>query len=161
MDVAGGAGTPDDERIVRVGHDVRARCGRQCRPPTPRHHAHLVRAIELVTREVQEHDGRTRCRREDPREVDLVHLEHGARCVGPGQRGDQARWHVGAGLVADDRVARRTEPHRDEPGRRGLAVGPGDEGHLAASAQVFEEVRVDPETGPATGDRALAATQPA
>ena len=44
----------------------------------PGDHAHLVGPIELVPRQVQQDHGGRRCRREHPRQVDLVGLEHGA-----------------------------------------------------------------------------------
>ena len=100
-------------------------------------------------------------RGEHPREVDLVHLQDGAVGVRPGQRGDVTRWHVRPGLVAHDRVARGGERHRQQPRRRGLAVGPGDQSHLAPGAQVLEQLRIEPQPGPSAGHRSLAAARAA
>ena len=128
------ARAPRHQRVVGVRHDVRVRrCG-QCRTPAAGHHANLVRTVELVPRQVQQDDGSRRGRRQHAGEVDLVHLEDGTPRIGSSERGDMARRHVGAGLVAHDGVARRAQPHRQQPRRRRLPVGPGDEGHLAPRA---------------------------
>ena len=58
--VAGRPGPPHHERVVGVRHDVRVRCGRQRRPPAAGDHAHLVGAVELIARQVQEQHGRGR-----------------------------------------------------------------------------------------------------
>ena len=55
----------------------------------------------------------------------------------------------------------RAERHREQPCRRGLPVGARDERDLATRAQVLEQPGVEPESGPAPGDRALAAPEPA
>ena len=159
--VARDTGPPDHQRVVGIRDDVGVRRRGERRPPATRHHPHLVGAVQLVTRQVeQHHDDRPR-RGEHPREVDLVHLQDGAVGVGSGQCGDMTRRHVRPGLVAHHLVTGGAERHRQQPRRRGLAVRPGDECHLAPRAQVLEELRIEPQPGPASGDGSLAAARAA
>ena len=78
---------PDHERVVGVRHDVGVRRRRQCGPPAPGHHAHLVRAVQLVTRQVQQHHRRRRPRRHTRGRHTSSTSRTGSGTSRPGQRG--------------------------------------------------------------------------
>ena len=155
--VTGHARTPGHERVVRVGDDMGVGRRGQCGAPAACHHANFVRAVELVPRQVQQHDSDGRGRRQHPREVDLVDLEDDPRRARPDESGDMTRRHVRPRLVAHHRVTGGSKGNRQQARGGRLSVRPGDERNLSSRAQVLEELRVEAEPGPAPGNGALAA----
>ena len=167
--VRDGARRPGHEWVVAVGHDPRAPDGRRLHQggtPPRRGHPHLVGAVQLVAREVQEHH-RDGCElRQRARQVALVHLQHGgaagvARPRRLRQRGGVARRHVGAGRIGHHRPPPCRERGDEERRRRRLAVGAAHEGHLPRPRQVPHEVRLEGERHPAARHRAAAEAEPA
>jgi hypothetical protein len=117
-----------------------------------------VGPVELVAREVQEDDDLGRGLPEHRRHVQLVRLEHGGRARAVVERAEDARSHVGAGRVRGHLAA---EGRGDEPGRRRLAVGAGDEDGAAPAGEGAQRVRRDRESDAAAHDRAGAAAEAA
>ncbi len=137
-------GGPGDQRVVGVGD--RGRAGQLGTKITPqaRDPPGLVRPVELVTADVEQYD---RARLDLPGHLgqpDLVHLERGSRVVGRfGQSCQHARRHVGATAVAADR-AERAQRAGQQPGGRGLAVGPADAGDHLPGHDLGQDPRGDP-----------------
>jgi hypothetical protein len=135
------SGRPGHQRIVGVRDDPAAGGGGQGRPPAAREHPDLRRAVHLIPAQVQQHHHPGAGLLQHRGHELLVHLEHGQGGVrGLGERGDQARLHVGTERVGRDLLPHGTERGRDQPGRGGLPVRAGHQDDLPPAREQREQI---------------------
>ncbi len=137
------------DRVIGVGDDLGARRGVDAESvaPTRRGAAHLFHPIELVARQVQQHDDLGPRRLDHGGKPALVDLGDQPRArfnVGVHQHRDQAAWQVGAVVVAYDRPGEGGGV-REEPRGGGLAVGAAHENGGAPRGEDVQRLGLDPQ----------------
>lgn len=156
--VGGGGGGPHDERVVGVGDDDGLRAG-EALAPLLGEHPGLGGAVELVAGEVEQRDHLGLGVPGHAGQVLLVHLDDAVLRLRPaGQRGGDARGHVRAERVGDDRAA-GAQRLRDEAGRGGLAVGRRDQDDVQVLREPAQKVGVELQRHPAADHRSAAAAR--
>jgi hypothetical protein len=122
--------------------------------PLVRQALELPVAVELVPKEVPEHEQARAEMRRCPRQPGLVELEETLVAALFEQGGGDAPVHVRARSVVDGHAAVRPEDARDHPGGRRLAVGRADHDRTAVEpgSEAVNGVRRHPNQHPA-GER--------
>ncbi len=163
---AGARGDPHDLlRVVRHRgnqHVVTVRDNRQIlvrvdgRRGLPFDGVDLAYAVQLIARQVQQHQRLRVHRVEDVGHVQLVDLQGGQRGVPVrGQGGDDAGVHVRAVGLGGHVTAQHGQGGRRHPGGGGLAVGAGDHHGAAPLGEMGHEVRFDLQRYEAADHRTL------
>ena len=122
--VVGGRG---HQHVVAVGDDDHAWVCGQPGPQPALDHVDLADPVQLVAGQVEQNDGGGLDGIRHMRHVHFVDLEDRERGVAvSGQRGHQTGVHIRA-LGVGGHAAQGAQGGRGHPGRRRLAVGPGDD----------------------------------
>ena len=138
-DVRAVVGRRRHQHVVTVGDDDGVGMACEPAPQCALDVVDLTNPVELIAGQVQQHDHLRVHRVGDVRHVHLVDFEgRQVGVAGPGERGDEARVHVGALGVGGDGTARAERGGR-HPGGRGLAVGAGHDDRGAARAELAED----------------------
>ena len=145
-DAAGAAPQVRDEGVVGVQHEPRLGFKRgDHRSPPVGDRLELAVAVELVAKQVAEHQRSRRQLADHPVQPELVELEQTKLAVDPvaaasggQQRGCHASGHVRAGAVVDKRDPGSLKDRGGHRGGCGLAVGRGD--HDRAARQPRREL---------------------
>ena len=145
------------QHVIAVGDDHRRRMAGQPGPQRALDVVDLADPVELITRQVQQHDHRRVDGVGDMRHVHLVDFQRRQLGVARArQRGHQPGVHVRALGVGGD-GPERAQRRRGHPGGGRLAVGAGHDGRATALAELAKDRFVQRHRDQAADHRARAA----